>query len=59
MDPAAAAEASATRMSLLCQWAGRRQLADVGRSDTVLRDLRIRDRLERADASVRSKGLEN
>ncbi len=33
------------------------QLADVGRSDTVLRGRRLRDRRERADASVRGTGL--
>ncbi len=53
MDLAAAAGARATRMSLL--WAGREQL--VGRSDTVLRDLGLRDRRERADASMRSTVL--
>ncbi len=33
------------------------QLADEGRRDNVLRDQRLRDRRERADASVRSTGL--
>ncbi len=33
------------------------QLADAGRSDTALRGRRLRDRRERADASVRSTGL--
>jgi hypothetical protein len=33
------------------------QLTDEGRSDTALRDRRLRDRRERADASVRSTGL--
>ncbi len=33
------------------------QLADEGWSDTVQRDRRLRDRRERADASVRSTGL--
>ena len=33
------------------------QLADEDRSDSVQRDRRLRDRWERADASVRSAGL--
>jgi hypothetical protein len=62
MDLAAAAGARATRMSRL--WAGPamqladedRQLADEDRSDSVQRDRRLRDRRERADASVREHG---
>ncbi len=46
MDLAAAARARATHM----------QLADEDRSDAVRRDRRLRDRLERADASVREHG---
>ena len=53
MDLAAAAGARATRLSLL--WA--EQLADEGWSDTALRDRRLRDRREWADASVQSTGL--
>jgi hypothetical protein len=34
-----------------------KQLADEGRSDAALRNRRLRDRRERADASVRSTGL--
>jgi hypothetical protein len=49
MDLAAAAGARATLMSRLC--AGE-QLMDEDRCDSVRRDQRLRERRERADASV-------
>jgi hypothetical protein len=55
MDLEAAAGARATSMSLL--WAGRSSWRTWA-EDTALRDRRLRDRRERATASVRCTGSE-